>query len=87
MEVKDTVMNIDAQDKSTWDEACLHPHHRGVADIESAKTFAIGGNPWEVCEVVWKKRGTLECARWHAGLFECLVRIGKVIHEDLLGPE
>lgn len=87
MEVEHAVVDVDAQDKATRNEACLHPHHWSVAQLEIAETLAVGRNSREVREVIWKKRGSLERARWHAGLFELFVWTGKVVHEDLLGRE
>jgi hypothetical protein len=79
------MMDIDAQDESAWDEACLHPHHGDVAQVEVADAFTSGRHSGPIRKIVWKKRGTLERARWHAGLFEFLIRMRKVFHEYLLG--
>lgn len=87
MEVKHAVMDVDAEDETTRNETCLHPHDWDVTQFEVTDALAIGRNTGEVGEVVWKKRGTAERARWHAGLSEPLVRVRKVFHEDLLGCE
>lgn len=85
VEVQHTMMDVYAHDKSAGYEACLRPHHGDVAELEVAKTFAIGRNSFPVREVIWKKRGTFERARWHAGLFELLIRLMEIVHEYLLG--
>lgn len=85
MEIQNAVVNVDTQDEPTWNEAGLDSHHRGVADVEFANTLATGRNTLEIRKIIRQKRGTLERARWHAGLFECLIRMRKVVFEYLFG--
>lgn len=87
MEIKDTVVNVNAQDEPAGNEACLHSHDRSLAPLEIADTLTVRRDGRIVREVVWKKRGTLERARWHAGPFELSIRVIEVVDGDLLRRE
>jgi|SRR5690242_4993875 len=87
VKVENTVVDVDAKDEAARNEACLHPHHWSIAQVEIAEALAVGRDTREVGKVIWKKRGTLERARRHAGLSELFVWMREVVHEDLLGSE